>query len=170
MPDEKLASRWLISTDWLAAHLNDPNVVVLDGSYYLANAKRDAEGEFLAGHIPRAQRFDIGAALAPAGQHQHRVREDLAPVVHRQPLPGRRDRRRQRVAQAHTIREGAQRVQTDMGHHPLAVRLDPHPPRAVTVHLSGALPRVILDVSQHRECPAGRALSRPGYLRSSHAR
>ena len=61
MPDEKLASRWLVSTDWLAAHLADPNVIVLDSSYYLANAKRDAEGEFLAGHIPGAQRFDIDA-------------------------------------------------------------------------------------------------------------
>jgi thiosulfate/3-mercaptopyruvate sulfurtransferase len=61
MPDEKLASRWLVSTDWLRRHLTDPNVVVLDGSYYLANAKRDAEAEFLAGHVPGAQRFDIDA-------------------------------------------------------------------------------------------------------------
>ena len=61
MPEEKLASRWLVSTDWLAARLNDPNVIVLDSSYYLANAKRDAEAEFLAGHIPGAQRFNIDA-------------------------------------------------------------------------------------------------------------
>src|ERR1043166_4737079 len=59
MPDEKLASRWLVSTDWLAAHLDDPQVDVLDSSYYLANAKRDAAAEFLAGHIPGAQRFDV---------------------------------------------------------------------------------------------------------------
>ena len=61
MPDEKLASRWLVSTDWLSQHLTDPDVIVLDSSYYLANAKRDAEAEFLAGHIPGAQRFDIDA-------------------------------------------------------------------------------------------------------------
>ena len=61
MPEEKLASRWLVSTDWLAAHLNDPNVVVLDGSFYLPALKRDAEAEFLAGHIPGAARFDIDA-------------------------------------------------------------------------------------------------------------
>ena len=61
MAEEKLASRWLVSTEWLAARLNDPNVVVLDASYYLANHKRDADAEFLAGHIPGAQRFDIDA-------------------------------------------------------------------------------------------------------------
>jgi thiosulfate/3-mercaptopyruvate sulfurtransferase len=61
MPDEKLASRWLVSTDWLRRRLTDQNLVVLDGSYYLANARRDAEAEFLAGHVPGAQRFDIDA-------------------------------------------------------------------------------------------------------------
>src|SRR4051812_13003302 len=61
MPEERLASRWLVSTEWLAAHLNDPNVIVLDSSYYLANAKRDAQAEYLAGHIPGAERFDIDA-------------------------------------------------------------------------------------------------------------
>ena len=76
MPDEKLASRWLVSTDWLAAHLDDPNVIVLDSSYYLANAKRDAEGEFLAGHIPGAQRFDIDA-----------VSDQSNPLPHMLPSP-----------------------------------------------------------------------------------
>ena len=61
MAEEKLASRWLVSTEWLASHLSDPNVIVLDASYYLANHKRDANAEFLVGHIPGAQRFDIDA-------------------------------------------------------------------------------------------------------------
>ena len=61
MAEEKLASRWLVSTDWLASHLSDPNVIALDASYYLANAKRDADAEFLAGHVPGAQRFNIDA-------------------------------------------------------------------------------------------------------------
>src|ERR1700730_12478361 len=61
MPDEKLPSPCLVSTDWLSQRLDDPSVIVLDGSYYLANAKRDAQAEFLAGHIPGAQRFDIDA-------------------------------------------------------------------------------------------------------------
>jgi thiosulfate/3-mercaptopyruvate sulfurtransferase len=71
MPDEKLASRWLVSTDWLSQHLTDPNVAVLDASYYLANAKRDAQAEFIAAHIPGAQRFDIDAISDHANPLPH---------------------------------------------------------------------------------------------------
>jgi thiosulfate/3-mercaptopyruvate sulfurtransferase len=55
------ASPWLVSTDWLAAHLTDPNVAIVDGSFYLATLKRDANAEYLAAHIPGAVRFDIDA-------------------------------------------------------------------------------------------------------------
>src|SRR5947209_20347460 len=71
MAEEKLASRWLVSTEWLASHLNDPNVIVLDASYYLANHKRDADAEFLAGHIPGAQRFNIDAISNKANPLPH---------------------------------------------------------------------------------------------------
>jgi Rhodanese-related sulfurtransferase len=49
----------LVSTDWLAAHLDAPDVRVLDGSYHLPDAGRDARAEFAARHIPGAQFFDI---------------------------------------------------------------------------------------------------------------
>jgi thiosulfate/3-mercaptopyruvate sulfurtransferase len=52
-------SRWLVTTEWLAAHLGTPGVVVLDGSFYLPAMQRDAAAEYLAGHIPGAIRFDI---------------------------------------------------------------------------------------------------------------
>jgi len=61
MPDERLASRWLVSTDWLAARLQNSDVVIVDGSFYLPALKRDATAEYLAGHIPGAVRFDIDA-------------------------------------------------------------------------------------------------------------
>ena len=48
-----------VTTDWLAAHLSDPNVVVLDGSWHMPNAARNAQAEYLAGHIPGAVFFDI---------------------------------------------------------------------------------------------------------------
>src|SRR5947209_17816565 len=61
MPHEHPSSRWLVSTDWLAARLGAPEMVVVDGSFYLPAMKRDAAAEYLAGHIPGAVRFDIDA-------------------------------------------------------------------------------------------------------------
>ncbi len=52
-------SRWLKSTEWLAQHIADPNVVIVDGSYYLSTQNRDARAEYLSGHIPGATFFDI---------------------------------------------------------------------------------------------------------------
>ncbi len=49
----------LVSTDWLAAHLNDPDLRILDASYYLAAMGRDAKAEYDAAHIPGARFFDI---------------------------------------------------------------------------------------------------------------
>lgn len=49
----------LVSTDWLAAHLKDPDLRILDASWYLPDMKRDAAAEYAAGHIPGARFFDI---------------------------------------------------------------------------------------------------------------
>ena len=49
----------LVSTDWLAAHLNDPDLRILDASYYLKNMGRDGRAEYNAAHIPGARYFDI---------------------------------------------------------------------------------------------------------------
>ncbi len=49
----------LVSTDWLAAHLQDPDLRVLDGSWYLPAAGRDPKAEYRAAHIPGARFFDI---------------------------------------------------------------------------------------------------------------
>jgi thiosulfate/3-mercaptopyruvate sulfurtransferase len=48
-----------VTTEWLAAHLGDPNLVILDGSWYLPAMKRDARADYLASHIPGAIFFDI---------------------------------------------------------------------------------------------------------------
>ena len=55
----------LVSTEWLAQHLDDPKVRVLDGTYHLPTAKRDAGAEFAAAHIPSALRFDIDDICDP---------------------------------------------------------------------------------------------------------
>lgn len=49
----------LVSTDWLAAHLGAPDVRIVDASWYLPQAGRDAKAEYLAAHIPGAVFFDI---------------------------------------------------------------------------------------------------------------
>ncbi|XDA97862.1 3-mercaptopyruvate sulfurtransferase [Sulfitobacter sp. LCG007] len=49
----------LVSTEWLAAHLKDPDLRVLDASFYLPDMNRDAKSEYAAAHIPGARFFDI---------------------------------------------------------------------------------------------------------------
>src|SRR5690606_14789324 len=48
-----------VTTECLAVHLYDPDVIVLDGSWHMPNAARNAQAEYLAGHIPGAVFFDI---------------------------------------------------------------------------------------------------------------
>ena len=49
----------LISTEWLADRLYDPDVVVVDASWYLPGAGRNAQEEYLDSHIAGAVFFGI---------------------------------------------------------------------------------------------------------------
>lgn len=49
----------LVSTGWLAAHLKDPDLRILDASWYMPAMGRDAKSEYDAAHIPGARFFDI---------------------------------------------------------------------------------------------------------------
>jgi thiosulfate/3-mercaptopyruvate sulfurtransferase len=60
-----------VSAAWLAEHLADPNVVVVDASWYLPAMARDAEAEYYAAHIPGAVRFDIDTASDPSSGLPH---------------------------------------------------------------------------------------------------
>ncbi len=48
----------LVSTDWLAAHLNDPDLRIIDASWHM-DPSRNARAEYEAAHIPGAIFFDI---------------------------------------------------------------------------------------------------------------
>lgn len=50
-----------VSTAWLATRLDAPDIVVIDGSWYLPTMNRDPHAEYLTAHIPGAVRFDIDA-------------------------------------------------------------------------------------------------------------
>ena len=51
--------RWLVDTHWLAERLGAPDIIVLDGSWYLPTDDRDPRGEYEEAHIPGALYFDI---------------------------------------------------------------------------------------------------------------
>jgi thiosulfate/3-mercaptopyruvate sulfurtransferase len=49
----------LVSTDWLAQHIHDPDLRIIDASFYLPDMNRNAKAEYGAAHIPGARFFDI---------------------------------------------------------------------------------------------------------------
>jgi thiosulfate/3-mercaptopyruvate sulfurtransferase len=49
----------LVTTEWLAARLGEPDLCVVDASWYLPTERRDAKAEYRAAHIPGAVFFDI---------------------------------------------------------------------------------------------------------------
>ena len=80
----------LVTTDWLAAELGKPDLVVFDATKYLPNENKDGHAEFLRAHIPGARYFDIDEIADPDTDLPHMV-----------PTPGplrETDRRARRVA------------------------------------------------------------------------
>jgi thiosulfate/3-mercaptopyruvate sulfurtransferase len=54
----------LVSTGWLAAHLDDPNVRIVDVRWYLLDKDRTGRSEYMRGHIPGALFLDIETDLS----------------------------------------------------------------------------------------------------------
>jgi thiosulfate/3-mercaptopyruvate sulfurtransferase len=48
-----------VSTEWLDAHLGDPDLRVIDASWHMPTSARKGDAEFRAGHIPGAVFFNI---------------------------------------------------------------------------------------------------------------
>ena len=63
----------LVSTEWLHAHLKDPDLRILDGSYYLPQMGRDPRAEYDAAHIPNARFFDIDDVADHGSELPHMV-------------------------------------------------------------------------------------------------
>jgi thiosulfate/3-mercaptopyruvate sulfurtransferase len=49
----------LVSTDWLARHMSNPDLRIIDASWYLPEAERNGKAEYDEAHIPGARFFDI---------------------------------------------------------------------------------------------------------------
>lgn len=61
----------LVSTDWLAARLDDPQLRILDASYFVPGGVEPARRQYLDGHIPGALFFDINDVADPNGPKEH---------------------------------------------------------------------------------------------------
>ncbi|WP_158930587.1 sulfurtransferase [Acidisphaera sp. S103] len=63
----------LVTTEWLAAELGNPDLVVFDATKYLPNEPKDGNAEFLRAHIPGARYFDIDQIADPDTDLPHMV-------------------------------------------------------------------------------------------------
>ena len=83
----------LVSTDWLAAHLNDPDLRIFDASWYLPEMGRDARAEYDAATFP-ARAFSISTRSAmPRSDLPH-----MAPPPKNSCQPDARNGRRRRAS------------------------------------------------------------------------
>ncbi|HZR88663.1 MAG TPA: 3-mercaptopyruvate sulfurtransferase [Bradyrhizobium sp.] len=51
----------LVTTDWLAAHLNDPNIRIVDATFKMPGVLPLPKDDYLAAHLPGAVFFDVDA-------------------------------------------------------------------------------------------------------------
>lgn len=65
-----------VSTQWLEGRLSHPSLAILDASWYLPAMGRNAEAEYLAGHIPGAVRFDIDAVCDTSSHLPHMLPDE----------------------------------------------------------------------------------------------
>ena len=61
----------LVGTDWLATHLDDPRVRVVDSSFKLPGITPTAREDYDQGHIPDAVFFDIDDICEPGTSLPH---------------------------------------------------------------------------------------------------
>jgi thiosulfate/3-mercaptopyruvate sulfurtransferase len=64
-------SQFFVTTAWLADRLDDPNVAIVDGSWYLPALGRSGADEYRQGHIPGAVFFDIDVIADTASDLPH---------------------------------------------------------------------------------------------------
>ena len=61
----------LVTTDWLAAHINDPKVRIIDASYKMPGVLPLPADDYLAAHIPGAVFFNVNAIADPNDPRPH---------------------------------------------------------------------------------------------------
>lgn len=61
----------LVSTAWLAEHVGDPDLVIVDSSWHMPTTGRSGRDEYLAAHIPGARFLDIDEVADKANPAPH---------------------------------------------------------------------------------------------------
>ena len=61
----------LVSTDWLAEHLGEPDLVVIDCSWHMPSSGRNGRDEYRQAHIPGARFLDIDAVSDASNPAPH---------------------------------------------------------------------------------------------------
>jgi thiosulfate/3-mercaptopyruvate sulfurtransferase len=61
----------LVSTEWLAWHLGEPDLVVVDSSWHMPASGHSGRDDYLAAHIPGARFLDIDAVSDAANPAPH---------------------------------------------------------------------------------------------------
>jgi len=61
----------LVSTEWLAAHLGEADLAIVDSSWFMHGTGRDAAAEFRDAHIPGARFLDIDAVSDRSASSPH---------------------------------------------------------------------------------------------------
>jgi thiosulfate/3-mercaptopyruvate sulfurtransferase len=61
----------LVTTQWLADHLGQPDLAIIDSSFFLPDLGRDAKAEFQQAHIPGARFLDITKIADKANPAPH---------------------------------------------------------------------------------------------------
>ena len=72
----------MVSTSWLSERLDEPDVVVIDATWYLPGDPRNARAEHAARHIPGAVFFDIDVISDHATHLPHMLPAPTAFAVH----------------------------------------------------------------------------------------
>ena len=68
----------VVSADWLAEHLDDDDLRIVDATWFLPSIDRDGAEEYLAGHIPGAVFWDIDAIADPSTSLPHMLPDPLS--------------------------------------------------------------------------------------------
>jgi thiosulfate/3-mercaptopyruvate sulfurtransferase len=73
-----MTSKNFVSTEWLAAHLGEPGLAVIDASWHLPPTGRNGEAEFRVAHIPGAVFFNIDTIADTSSGLPHMLPDPVA--------------------------------------------------------------------------------------------